>query len=98
MVNGVINGMSTTVQIDRAGRLVLPKRLRERFRLQRGDTLALEVKGDIIELRPQKTRISLERVNGILVVASENQVDPNIVERFRDEKIDEIASRARPLE
>ena len=44
--------MTLNVQMDSGGRVVLPKKVRERFRLRGGDTLALEMKGDVIELRP----------------------------------------------
>jgi len=57
----------TTVQIDQAGRVVLPKGLRDRFRLRGGDTLAIEVRGDAIELRPTRATGTLKRVNGVLV-------------------------------
>ena len=36
----------------RRSRVVLPKALRGRFRLRGGDVLAIEVRGDAIELRP----------------------------------------------
>ncbi len=62
--------MNETIQIDQAGRIVLPKRLRERFRLEGGDMLAVEVRGDAIELRPTKAASGLRRVNGVLVVTS----------------------------
>ena len=86
--------MSTVVQIDQAGRVVLPKRLRERFRLQGGDSLTLEVKGDAIELRPQKASLRLERVNGVLVITGEKTIAEDVVSAARDERISEIARQA----
>jgi AbrB family looped-hinge helix DNA binding protein len=88
--------MKTNVQIDQAGRVVLPKRLRERFRLKGGDILALEVNGDAIQLRPQKSKTRLERVNGVLVLMSEIAVPQgsDLVSEARDERIDEIARSA----
>jgi len=84
------------VQMDQAGRVVLPKKLRERFRLQGGDTLALEVKGDAIQLRPQKAKTRLERMNGVLVLLSEMSLPEgrDLVAESRDERIDEIARSA----
>ena len=80
------------VQIDQAGRVVLPKKLRERFRLQGGDTLELEVKGDAIQLRPQKAKFKLERVNGILVLAGEMSLAEgrDIVAELREDRLNEI--------
>ncbi len=88
--------MSTVVQIDQAGRIVLPKKLRERFRLQGGDALTLEVKGDAIELRPQKSKARLERVNGVLVLTTNLHIAEgrDLVSEFRNERIDEIARSA----
>jgi AbrB family looped-hinge helix DNA binding protein len=87
------------VQMDQAGRVVLPKKLRERFRLQGGDTLVLEVKGDEIHLRPQKPKGRLERVNGVLVLVSEMSVPegPDLVSDSRGERIDQIARNASGL-
>ena len=86
--------------MDQAGRVVLPKKLRERFRLQGGDTLVLQVKGDEIHLKPQKTKVRLERVNRVLVLVGE--MPPlegrDLVSDSRDERIDQIARNASELE
>jgi len=88
----VSNGMNTKVQVDPAGRVVLPKKVRDRFRLQGGDTLMLEIKGDAIELRPQKPTAQLQRVNGVLVLTSDISLPDgrDLVAESRDERIDEI--------
>lgn len=80
------------VQIDQAGRVVLPKKLRERFRLQGGDILELEVKGDAIQLRPQQAKFRLERVNGVLVLKGQMSLAEgrDIVSESRDERIGDI--------
>jgi len=85
--------MRLNVQMDPAGRVVLPKRVRERFRLRGGDTLALEVKGETIELRPQQAKARLERVNGVLVLVSEAPLPEgrDLVAESREERIDELA-------
>jgi len=51
MVRAIINGM-TTVKIDKAGRIVLPKPVRERFHLREGSELELEERSDGLTLRP----------------------------------------------
>ena len=96
MPNGIFYGMNTKVQIDPAGRVVLPKKIRERFRLQGGDTLVLEVKGDAIELRPQKPTTQLRRVNGVLVLVSDLSLPAqrDLVGESRDERIDELVQGA----
>jgi AbrB family looped-hinge helix DNA binding protein len=92
-INAIIIGMRTTVQMDQAGRVVLPKRLRERFRLRGGDLLVLEVTGDAIQLRPQRSHVRLERVNGVLVLVIEapSLEGRDLVAESRDERIGEIA-------
>ena len=94
--NGKFDGMNTKVQLDLAGRLVLPKKIRERFRLRGGDTLTLEVRGDAIELRPQKPIAQLQRVNGVLVLVSDMSLsaERDLVAEARDERLDEIARGA----
>ena len=96
MANGMFNAMNLNVQMDSAGRVVLPKKVRERFRLRAGDTLALQMKGDAIELRPQKNGTRLERVNGVLVLVSEASLPEgrDFVAESRDERVDEIARTA----
>lgn len=82
--------MKETIQIDQAGRVVLPKQLRDSFRLKRGDKLAVAVRGDAIELRPARPSVRLERVNGVLVLAGP-PLPGDLVEETRDERIDELA-------
>jgi AbrB family looped-hinge helix DNA binding protein len=65
MVHAIINGM--TVKIDKAGRIVLPKPVRERFHLREGSELELEERSDGLTLRPVEQRPSMVRKNGIWV-------------------------------
>ena len=44
--------MTTKLSLDKAGRVVIPKALRQELRLGPGDTLQLESRGDQITLRP----------------------------------------------
>jgi AbrB family looped-hinge helix DNA binding protein len=85
--------MGMNVQIDSAGRVVLPKKVRERFRLHGGDSLVLEVKGEAIQLRPQQAKARLERVNGVLVFVGEAPLPEgrDLVAESREERIDQLA-------
>ncbi len=62
--------MSRTITMDDAGRIVLPKPLRERFRLRGGDKLTLETVGDHLELKPldDQGELPLLKKCGLLVV------------------------------
>jgi AbrB family looped-hinge helix DNA binding protein len=60
MKNGII-------QIDKAGRVVLPKPLREQFNLLPGDKLRLSVEGNGFRLEPADTGGELVRKGSVLV-------------------------------
>lgn len=59
--------MNSKVTIDQAGRLVLPKAVRDDLRLGPGDTLDLTVNGDQVTLRPRRDAASLQKERGIWV-------------------------------
>jgi AbrB family looped-hinge helix DNA binding protein len=65
MVYGIMNGM--TVKVDKAGRIVLPKPVRERFHLREGSELELEEGSDGLTLRPIEQRPSMVQRKGIWV-------------------------------
>jgi AbrB family looped-hinge helix DNA binding protein len=59
--------MSNKVTLDRAGRVVIPKTLRDELRLAAGDTLDLTVKGDEVTLRPRRGATPLQKERGVWV-------------------------------
>ena len=59
--------MNSKVKLDRAGRIVLPKTLRDAMRLSAGDTLELSVKGDEVTLRYRRSATSLQKERGVWV-------------------------------
>jgi AbrB family looped-hinge helix DNA binding protein len=59
--------MRGKVTLDRAGRVVLPKTLRDELRLSPGDTLDLTVKGDEVTLRPRRGATPLQKERGVWV-------------------------------
>jgi len=65
MAYAIANGMK--LKIDKAGRIVLPKPVRERFHLREGSELELEERSDGLTLRPVEQRSSMVRKNGIWV-------------------------------
>ena len=62
--------MNTTVTLDSAGRVVIPKPLRDELGLAPGDTLSLESDGDRVMLRPVRSNSSLRKEQGIWVFRS----------------------------
>jgi AbrB family looped-hinge helix DNA binding protein len=88
MPYAIINGM--TLKIDKAGRIILPKPVRERFQLREGSELALEVRADGLTLRPVEQRPSMVQEDGILVhlgKAPRGFDWDTIVDQIRDERI-----------
>lgn len=62
--------MNTTVTLDKAGRVVIPKSLRDELRLAPGDSLTLESDGDNVTLRPVRSASALRKEHGIWVFRS----------------------------
>ena len=60
--------MNSKVTLDRAGRVVLPKALRDEMHLSPGDTLDLTVKGDEVTLRPRRGATPLQKERGVWVL------------------------------
>jgi AbrB family looped-hinge helix DNA binding protein len=59
--------MSTRLVIDKAGRVVIPKPLREEFHLEPGDALEMESVGEQITLRPVRGAGPLTKEHGVWV-------------------------------
>lgn len=57
--------MDTTISVDSAGRIVIPKALRDELGLAPGDTLALESDGKRITLRPVRSGSCMQKKQGI---------------------------------
>lgn len=55
------------VTIDRAGRVVIPKEIRDELRLEPGDTLAFVTGEDSVTLRPLHTHSPLQKERGVWV-------------------------------
>jgi AbrB family looped-hinge helix DNA binding protein len=55
------------VTLDRAGRVVLPKTLRDEMHLSPGDTLDVAVKGGEVILRPRRGATPLQKERGVWV-------------------------------
>ncbi len=59
--------MTARLTLDKAGRVVIPKPLRDELRLGAGDSLALEVVEGRITLRPLRSPAGLQKERGIWV-------------------------------
>lgn len=59
--------MITTITMDRAGRVVLPKAVRDELNLSGGDSLTLETDGHRVTLQPARAGGHLISKNGFWV-------------------------------
>ena len=64
LYNGAVG---SKVTLDQAGRVVLPKALRDELHLSPGDILDLTVKGDEVTLRPRRSATPLQKERGVWV-------------------------------
>ena len=82
--------MSTRLIIDKAGRVVIPKPLREELRLEPGDALELDSVGEQITLRPVRGTGPLTKEHGVWVFRSGQPLPgpavDEMVELIREER------------
>lgn len=72
--------------IDKAGRLVVPKPIRDRMGLHPGDELMVEEFNGKIELsKPAQERALVENENGLLSLAPDPSQSPITQEQVREE-------------
>lgn len=70
--------------IDGAGRVVIPKDLRERLDLQTGTPLEIRERDGLIEIEPTSTPMRLQRRAGVNVAVPEQPLPPLTDEIVRD--------------
>ena len=91
MLYGIINGM--TLKIDKSGRIVVPKPLRDRLGLKPDTELeVLEQPGGVL-LRPVEQKPSMLRVDGLWVHQGIAQPGANwdrALEDLREERIQSV--------
>lgn len=87
--------MTTTLTIDKAGRVVIPKRLRDQLHLAAGDSLQLESSGDAITLRPVHETAPLQKEHGFWVYRTGDPLKdlsiPDWIDKGRQERDRRIA-------
>lgn len=85
--------------LDKAGRIVLPKPVREELQLSPGDPLELESSGERIILRPARGNARLRKKHGVWVLHAGAPLPANAVEdtirRVRDEREQTVLGKRR---
>jgi len=77
------------ITLDRMGRIVVPKAIRDRFAMKPGDDLEITVESDGIHLRPAAPASPLTEEGGILVCSSAVPSDTLNLRHFRSLAPDE---------
>jgi AbrB family looped-hinge helix DNA binding protein len=84
--------MNPKLSMDRAGRVVLPKPVRDRLQLAPGETLEIESFEDHIVLRPLRQRATMRKELGVLVFDTGEPVTAEdvreIIQNVRGERSD----------
>ena len=80
--------MSFTISIDQAGRLVLPKPVRDRFNLTKGSKIELQTVGDHLELKPviEEDEVELVELNGRLIIPATGDETFDAAEALRADR------------
>jgi len=79
------------ITLDKAGRVVLPKPLRDEMQLSPGDTFQLESEGERITLRPVRPKATLKKECGVWVYqgAASDMSIPDVLDREREKRLRE---------
>jgi len=72
------------ITIDRAGRIVVPKAMRDELGLSGGQEVEIAVVDGRVEIEPVTSHIRLERREGRLVAVSDRELPPLTAETVRD--------------
>jgi AbrB family looped-hinge helix DNA binding protein len=72
--------MNATLRIDKAGRVVLPKPVRDALQITPGDALELESSDDQIILRPARGRARMHKKQGVWVLHGDSPLPAGTVE------------------
>jgi AbrB family looped-hinge helix DNA binding protein len=86
--------VNAKLHIDRAGRVVLPKPIRERLQLEPGESLEIESFDDHIVLRPVRLNATMRKELGVLVFDTGEPISASDVRQTIQEVRNERSDRS----
>ena len=78
--------MDATVELDKLGRFVVPKRLRDALHIKPGDKLKATVCEDVLTIEPLRSPLGLHKHNGRFVFDGGSGADLDIVKLIREDR------------
>lgn len=75
--------MATTVTIDKAGRIVLPKPVRDELQLSPGDSLEVDSTEERVILRPVRGSSRIYKKQGVWVMHAYSPLSQDMAEKTR---------------
>ncbi len=87
--------MNTTVTIDKAGRVIVPKPLRDALHLKAGDQLEIENDGEAITLRQHRPKAVMKRKNGFWIFDTGGRITTETVNDVLNQTREEREGRIR---
>lgn len=78
--------MSTIVEIDKAGRIVVPKKLREALRVRAGDQFEIAEREDGIFLQPRYEEVRLIQRDGVWGMTGGPQSRKSAIELVEEDR------------
>jgi AbrB family looped-hinge helix DNA binding protein len=85
--------MTTTITVDKAGRILIPKSLRQELQIGPGNLIEVESAGEQITLRPVRPKALLKKERGVWVYQGEatDVSIPSLLDREREKRLRESA-------
>lgn len=84
--------MTTHLEIDRFGRVLIPKAIREALALGAGEQLEVEIEGGTLHLRPAARAVQVVEHHGRLILEASHLITGDPVQDLRDERMNEVLS------
>jgi len=88
--------MGGEITLDKAGRMVLPKAVRDALRVGPGDTLRIESDDERIILSPVRQHAGLHKEHGVWVYRSGTPVSrplAELVNEQRDQRLEDLTGK-----